>query len=106
MRLNGAIAALLLALSAQGQTQCEYKKTLVVDWPDCGEKIIHGTPLGDILGVPEGTVINMQQPNGSKKLTIRVYLYASDSADCPLKRWWIEGWRCNDGPAPSGLVRR
>lgn len=106
MRLNVAIVALLLAICAQGQTQCDYKKTLVVDWQACGEKILHGTPLGDILGVPEGTVISMQQPNGTKKLTIRVYLVSSDSANCPLRSWWIEGWRCNDGIPPSGLVRR
>ena len=106
MRLNGAIAALLLALSVHGQTQCQYEKTLVVDWSACGQQIIHGTTLGDILGVPEGTVISMQQPNGSKKLSIRVFLIASDSANCPLRRWFIEGWRCNDGPQPSGLVRR
>lgn len=97
-----AIAALLWTLSVQGQAPCRYDKTLVLDWPVCGQKILNGTPLGTILGVPEGTVLSMDV---GQKRTIRVHLYAStDSVNCPLRRWWIEGWKCNSGTPPSGPV--
>lgn len=89
-----ALAAMLIGLSCSAQSGCTVTHGPWSEWSPCGEPIVAGSTIGNLIGVHDALPLTWVDANGNTRK--HQFRYRLPIEDCGLYpwRWQLDGRRC------------